>query len=142
MGFWTYYCPLWLGAILAAVVGYGVVDQFPPMAGWLVWPTFVLGCLLVGVQCQLGMVGAQGVFAQVVPVPGGRSIRGRGAVIGGILLLGWVVLSTVAGLLQSEQMDLAPLVLAVISLASLAGAVITYVWCWPTAVRDFGKRAG
>jgi biotin transporter BioY len=95
----------------------------------------------VGIQCQLVLISAQGLFAQVLPVPRGRSIRGSGAMAGGGFLLGWVVFSVVAVLLRSEEMRGAPVVLGVISLACLAGAVVTYVWCWPTAVRDFDSRA-
>jgi hypothetical protein len=140
MGPWTYYSPLWLGAIIAGVVGYSALDQFPSMPVWLLWLVFVVGCVLVGVQCQLVLIGAQGIFAQVLPVPRGRSIRGRGAAVGGSFLIGWVVFSVVAVLFRSEEMRAAPLALGVVALLCLAGAVITYVWCWPLAVRDFDRR--
>jgi hypothetical protein len=142
MGPWTYYSPLWLGTIIAGVVGYNALDQLPPMATWLLWLVFVVGSVLVGVQCQLVMIAAQGIFAQVLPVPRGRSIRGRGARFGGSLLLGWVAFGSVAGVLWLERVRVMPSVLAVVSLVCLAGAVVTYAWCWPTAVRDFDKRAG
>ena len=87
------------------------------------------------------MVGVQGIFAQVLPVPRGRSIRGGGAVLGGTFLLAWAASSTVAVLLRSEEMRTAPLVIGIVSLVCLAGFLITYVWCWPVAVRDFDKRA-
>lgn len=141
MGPWTYYSPLWLGTIIAGVVGYNALDQLPPMAAWLLWLVFVVGCVLVGVQCQLVMIGAQGVFAQVLPVPRGRSIRGRGAIAGGGFLLGWVAFGVVSGVLLLEELRVVPLVLAGVSLVCLAGAVVTYAWCWPFAVRDFDKRA-
>lgn len=141
MSRWTYYCPLWLGAIIAAAVGYSALGQLPPMATWLLYVLYVAGCLLTGVQCQLAMIGAQGLFAQVLPVPHGRSIRGGAAMLGGTFLLGWVALSVVTALLWTEKLPVAPLVLAVVSVLCLAGAVITYVWCWPVAVRDFDSRA-
>jgi hypothetical protein len=141
MSAWTYYSPLWLGTILAGIVGYSSLDQLPPMATGLLWTVFVLGCLVVGVHCQLVMIGAQGVFAQVLPAPGGRSIRGRAAVVGGSFLFGWVLFAVVAALLRTEGMPRAPIILGAAGLVCLAGAVITYVWCWPTALRDFEKRA-
>lgn len=137
MSAWTYYSPLWLGAIIAGVVGYGLLDQFPPLPAWALWSCFAGLCLLAGLQCQLALIGAQGIFAQVLPVPRGRSVRGEAAVLGGALLLGWVVLSAVAGLLWFEDMLWAPLAVGGASLLCLAGAAITYVWCWPTAARDF-----
>jgi hypothetical protein len=86
------------------------------------------------------LIGVQGAFAQVLPVPAGRSIRGRGAVTGGLLIITCVALGAVAGLLQSEELARAALVVGVLSLAAGGAAAITYVWCWPIAVRDFGKR--
>lgn len=141
MGPWTYYSPLWLGTIIAGVVGYSALDELPPMATWLLWVVFVGGSVLVGVECQLVMIGAQGVFAQVLPVPRGRSIRGQGAVIGGCFLLGWVAFGVVSSVLLLQQLHVVPLVLAGVSVVCLAGAVVTYAWCWPFAVRDFDKRA-
>ena len=134
MGPWTYYSPLWLGTIIAGVVGYNRLDQLTVL--------LVVGCVLVGVQCQLVMIGAQGIFAQVLPVPRGRSIRGRSAVVGGTCLLGGVAFGIVAVLLHLEEVRVAPLVLATLSLGCLAGVVITYAWYWPFAARDFDNRAG
>ena len=134
MGAWTYYSPLWLGTIIAGVVGYNRLHQLTVL--------FVVGCVLVGVQCQLVMIGAQGIFARVLPVPGGRSIRGRSAAVGGTCLLGWAAFGIVAVLLHLEEVRVAPLVLATLSLGCLAGVLITYAWCWPFAARDFDDRAG
>ena len=115
MSAWTYYSPLWLGMIVAGVVGYGNLEQLSSMEPGLRWTVLVLGCVGVGVQCQLAMIGCQGVFAQVLPIPRGRSIRGRGAVLGGAFLLGWVGLGFVGMLLRSEALSWAPWVVLELS---------------------------
>lgn len=140
MGFWTYYSPLGLGLLLTLVLHQTVWAHAPVLPGWAKWP-FVSGIGVgVGLLCQLMLIGVQGVFAQVLPVPVGRSIRGRGAMVGGGLIIGCVVLGAVAGLLRAEELSRAALVIGALGLLSGAGAVITYVWCWPVAVRDFDKR--
>jgi len=140
MGPWTYYAPFWLGSILVGVAGYSHLDQYPQFEPWLRWTLFVVGCLLAGVQFQLVMIGTQGIFAQVLPAPGGRSIRGRGAAIGGALLILWFVAGAVGGVLKSKDLETAPLILGGIALAGLIGALMTYIWCWPIAARDFDKQ--
>lgn len=141
MGFWTYYSPLGVGFLLTLALHDTIRAHAPVLPAWAEWP-FVIGvAVVVGLLCQLLMIGAQGVFAQVLPVPAGRSIRGRGAVVGGSLLVTCVALGAIAGLLRSEQLGAAALVIGLLSLASGAGAAITYVWCWPVAVRDFDRRA-
>ena len=80
-------------------------------------------------------------FAQVLPVPVGRSIRGRAAKIGGCLIMGCVALAVVAVLLRLDELSSAALVVGLLSGVSGVAAVITYIWCWPTAVRDFDERS-
>jgi predicted membrane channel-forming protein YqfA (hemolysin III family) len=94
--------------------------------------------VLTGVILQLGMIGLQGVFAGVLPVPLGRSIRGRVATAVGYLLLSWFVLGCIGipiGLLSGSP--IAFVVLAVSSGISLLAAVLMYVLQIPTAVHDF-----
>jgi hypothetical protein len=140
MGFLTYYSPFGIGLLVTLVLHETVLAHGPALPGWAAWP-FVVGVGVgVGLLCQLMMFGVQGAFAQVLPVPGGRSIRGRGAVVGGLLLIGCVVLAVVAVLLRSEELGTAAQVVAILSLVAGVGALLTYIWCWPMAVRDFGKR--
>ena len=88
MGPWAYYSPLWLGALLVLALN-------DSLRGLMVWPEWlewlaVAGvAVLAGVQAQVLTIGAQGLFAQVLPVPIGKSIRGGPAVLGGTLLIGW-----------------------------------------------------
>jgi hypothetical protein len=139
MGAWTYYSPFWIGLLITLVLHQTVQGHAPGLPAWALWP-FVVGVgVVVGLVCQLMMIGVQGAFAQVLPVPGGRSLRGRGAAVGGVLIIGFVVLGAVAGLLRSEELERAALVVSVVSMASALGALVCYVWCWPSAVRDFGR---
>jgi len=141
MSLWSYYSPLGLGLLVTLVLHETVRAHAPAMPSWAEWP-FVVGVgLVVGLLCQLMMIGVQGAFAQVLPVPVGRSIRGRAAEIGGCLIMGCVALAVVAVLLRLDELSSAALVVGVLSAVSGAGAVITYIWCWPTAVRDFDERS-
>jgi len=140
MGFWTYYSPLGLGLLLTLVLHEAVWAHAPLLPMWAYWPFVVVVGVGVGLLCQLMLIGVQGAFAQVLPVPVGRSIRGRGAVVGGGLIIACVVLAAVAGLLRLEELGRAALTIGLLSLASAVGAGISYIWCWPTAVRDFDKR--
>lgn len=140
MGFWTYYSPLALGVVLTLTLHDTIRAHAPVMPAWAQWPFVVAVALGVGLLCQLMLLGVQGAFAQVLPVPVGRSIRGRGAVVGGLLIIACVVLAAVAVLLGAEELLNAALVIGVLSAAAGAGAVCTYIWCWPVAARDFDRR--
>ena len=142
MGRWTYYSPLWLGALLVFALNDALRQALPPLEPWAHWLIVVVVAVVVGVQCQVLMVGAQGAFAQVLPVPIGRSIRGRAAVIGGWLLIAWVTLACATVLLGYEEVTLAARVLGGMSVASLAGAIVVYVWNIPAVVADFGEGNG
>jgi hypothetical protein len=141
MGAWAYYSPLGLGLLVTLVLHETVRAHAPAMPAWAEWPFVVGVALVVGLLCQLMMIGVQGAFAQVLPVPIGRSIRGRAAEVGGCLIMGCVALAVVAVLLGVDELNLAALVVGVLSGVSGAGALITYIWCWPTALRDFDKRS-
>ena len=140
MGRWTYYCPLWLGTLLAGALVATYREQLPPMRTGVLVAAVICGCVACGVLCQLLLIGAQGLFAQVLPVPGGRSIRGRGAVVGGGFVFLWSAAGLVAALLRIEGLTTAWVVPGVASLAGLVGAAVTYAWCWPMAVRDFADE--
>jgi len=140
MGFLTYYSPLWLGFLVTLALHDMAWSNAPSWPEWAYWP-FVAGAgVICGLFCQFIMIGVQGAFAQVLPVPNGRSIRGRGAVVGGVFILASGVLAAVAGLLLSDALNRAAMTIGLISLASAAGVVITYFWCWPMAARDFDGK--
>jgi len=139
MGPWSYYSPLGLAALVVLALNDSIRGAMvrPDWQEWLV----VAGiALAAGVQAQLAMFAAQGVFAQVLPVPIGKSIRGGSAVLSGALLLGWVLLSCAAILLGYEEVGLPARILGVAALAALAGALVVYIWALPTAVADFRTR--
>lgn len=140
MGRWAYYSPLWLGALLVLALNDALRASLPPREPWAHWLIVAGVAVLAGLQAQVLMVGAQGAFAQVLPVPRGRSIRGGGAAGAGWLLMAWVVLSLVTVLLGYEAVTQAALVLGVLGLAALGGAVLIYVWNIPAAVADFGEE--
>ena len=137
MGRWTYYSPLWLGALLVLLMNESVRAQLPKAEPWVQWLAVAGLAVVFALQCQVLMIGAQGAFAQVLPVPGGKSIRGRAAVVTGGLLIAWFGLVGVTVLLGYEEVTTAATVLGVLSLASLGGAIVVYVWSLPIAVADF-----
>jgi hypothetical protein len=139
MGRWTYYCPLWLGPLLVLAMNDSLraAMHWSDQTEWLI----VVGlAVAAGLQCQVLMIGAQGAFAQVLPVPMGKSIRGGGAAVAGWLLIAWVGLSTVTVMLGFEAVTRAAVVLGICSLAALAGALLIYAWNLPVAVADFGNE--
>ncbi len=140
MGPWAYYSPLWLGALVVLALNDALRASLPPMEPWVRWLVVAGVAVAAGVQSQVLMIGAQGAFAQVLPVPRGRSIRGGAAAGAGWLLIAWVVLSGVMVLLGYEAVTQAAVVLGVLSLGALAGAAVVYVWSIPAAVADFGDR--
>ncbi len=140
MGPWTYYSPLWLGMILALLSHDTIRAHSTDPESWQAWMLVVGVGAGIGLLGQLLLIGAQGAFAQVLPVPRGRSIRGRGAVVGGLLIIACVALCGIAALLWSEELAAASWALLAAGLAAGAGAIITYIWCWPVAVRDFAPQ--
>ena len=101
---------------------------------------YLLAAGLWAVSFQLLMIGFQGVFAGVVPVYRGRSIRGTRAVVIGLLILisaiaPWAMyLFMVVFKIRSVVFVL---VVSIISIVSFIGFIGTYLWCIPNAVRDF-----
>lgn len=136
----TYYSPVVLGTVVTLTLHQTIAEMGPLLREELYWPFVGLVSLAVGILCQFLMFGAQGAFAQVLPVPGGRSIRGRGAVVSGGLLIAGIALAVAAGLLASEEVAAAGWVLGTLALAALGGSAGVYAWCWPAAVRDFAEE--
>lgn len=137
MNRWTYYSPIFLGAAFAVLAKDLYDDQLPLAGDWRYWTALSAVAVAFGLIGQAAMIGIQGAFAQVLPVPGGRSIRGRGAVVAGGLLLLSVGGSVVTGLLSWEALVLPVWVAGIVSTAALVAALITYAWCWPAAQHDF-----
>ncbi|MBL8880683.1 MAG: hypothetical protein JNG88_16340 [Phycisphaerales bacterium] len=136
MNAWTYYSPMWGGALAAGVVYYNILGTVPP--GWRVlgW----LACLVVALICQMLMIGAQGAFGQVLPVIGGKSIRGSGAILCGTLLLAGTGLALVGLVLTYEAVTLGGRAVFILGGASLTAALAAYFWNIPAAVRDFADE--
>lgn len=138
MGRFTYYSPLLAGFALAGLMHDLIWSQVPfKVSEQMHWPIVLLVGLTWALEFQLLMIGAQGLFAQVLPVPGGRSIRGGLATAGGSLICLFFVASIVGQLLVGERAFSISLTLGVTALLSAIGAVVCYVWGWPTAQRDF-----
>jgi hypothetical protein len=140
MGRWTYYSPLLVGTIVGFVL-FATYREFVAWHGWALWAGGVGLALLAGLGCQLVMFGTQGAFAQVLPAPSGRSIRGRGAVVTGGLVLAAFGLGLVSAVLHGEEGLLAWYrVAGGLGLASFIAAIVAYLWSVPTAARDFGNE--
>ena len=137
---WTYYSPLWLGALLVLALNDTLRAVLPPMEPWKTWLAVAGVAIAVAVQAQVLMIGTQGAFAQVLPVPIGRSIRGGAAAGAGWLLIAWVVASAITVLLGHEAVTRAAVVLGAVSLIALGGAAVIYVWNIPAAQPDFLSR--
>ena len=141
MGPWTYFAPLIIGVLLPFGVHQVIFDQ-PRIAKLPVWEQWTALCgfaLITGLSCQLIMIAAQGAFARALPVPRGRSIRGRSAAVTGTLIAGCVGSLWAAGLLWSQQMSEPGTVMAVIGGICGVVALLIYLWSWPMADSDFAK---
>ncbi len=141
MGRFTYYSPFGLGFALILILHGWVRESSPAVLA--AWPWLFVGLVAIGVGllCQLVMIGVQGAFAQVLPAPGGRSIRGGAARLAGGLLIGCGAAALIGALLRSEGLGVASWVLLGLSAAQAAGAILIYIWSWPTALRDFAEEA-
>jgi hypothetical protein len=136
----TYYSPFFIGAGLMFIMHETIAAGIPAeRLGWK-WAYVTAFGLGAGLILQLMMVGTQGAFAQVLPAPRGRSIRGRGAVVCGGLIIAAMALCVIAWLLQTEGVVIGVWIAGGLAAASAAGAVVTYIWCWPTALSDFGEH--
>jgi len=140
----TYYFPFLIGLVLGPIVTYFRTAEWWAASsdGWrlAMAPYLLLAAGLWAVSLQLLMIGLQGVFAGVVPVYRGRSIRGTQAVVIGLLILIWEIAPLVGGLfiLVFKIWSVALIwSLVIVSIVGLAGFIGTYLWCLPNAVRDF-----
>lgn len=140
MGRMTYYSPILLGFVVVLMLNPTIRENAPHMSSSLIWPFVIAIGLLAGLACQLVMVGAQGIFAQVLPVPGGRSIRGGGAYWGGWCIIKAIIHGCIALLLGFDELKVAASVFLGLAIASAATAIAIYGWSWPTAIRDFADE--
>jgi hypothetical protein len=144
MGFWSYYAPLWGGFLLVLALNDTVraaVRETPPWNSPVgAWTVVILLGLALGINFQLLFVGAQGAFAQVLPVPWGKSVRGRPAVVGGWLLMLAMGLGLITAALLWEAVTVAGSVVGMVGGAALALFAVVYVWSLPAAVADFGRE--
>ncbi|MFO0838018.1 MAG: hypothetical protein U1D55_05780 [Phycisphaerae bacterium] len=141
MGPWTYYSPLWIGTFVAALIAANSWPALTPLAAWLRWTLVLIGCPAAGALCQFGLIGVQGAFAQVMPVPSGRTIRGRGAVVAGVGILGAIAFGSIAVFLAAQLVVMAAWILGSIAAAFLLLALCAYAWGLPAAARDFADKA-
>lgn len=142
MGRWTYYSPLWLGPLLVLALNDSIRAQWPGAEMWAQWSLVALTAVSSALACQLLMIGAQGAFAQVVPVPWGRSIRGGPAMLVGWLLIASITLGATSAMFSLEGTTTLTIALGVISLAALLTAGAAYAWNIPAAVTDFTRERG
>lgn len=139
MGRFSYYSPILIGFAIVLMMNPTVREHRPAMSDSMIWPYVIAVGLLAGLMCQVIMVGAQGAFAQVLPAPGGRSIRGSGAMWAGWLLLLAVLKALICLVLGFEELSRASWTFGIGATAALLAAAGTYAWSWPTAVRDFAE---
>jgi hypothetical protein len=142
MSAWSYYSPFWLGTLIAALVmalGWNSLWELP---GWQV--TLILGgvSLAFGVLCQIEMFAVQGAFGQVLPVPGGRTIRGRAAVFAGVFLFCAVKGALICAFFVSEGVRGQAMLAGVTAGGLLLAFLGLYAWSLPAAVRDFADDRG
>lgn len=136
MSAFAYYSPLWVGAALAVAIFSAVYDTLAP--SHRLW-VGLLGCPAAGIACQLALIGFQGSFAQVLPVPGGKSIRGRGAMLCGALILLGMGFALAAFLVGYDGLAGVASVATILAGGSLAAALGAYFWCVPAAITDFAS---
>ena len=132
MGPWTYYAPLWLGTLVSA--GVYISASEGPIG--LVVIVSLLRAVLTGLSLQLVMIGLQGLFARVVPVPVGRSLRGGIAqVVGGLILVGEVI--GLLAVLHIVSNMVSPVIVYGASSVCMTMALAVYLLNLPAAARDF-----
>lgn len=139
MGPWVYYSPLLVGILLVVALSGSLRTAWPTLSTVSFAAVLSILALAGGIVAQLLMVGLQGVRAQVLPVPFGRSIRGRPAVATGYLVLLTKILLLVALLLASESLTIAAWTLVILGCGSAIGAILIYIWSLPAALPDFAE---
>ena len=137
MGFWAYYSPSWLGFLFALLMHDQIRAAHPTLGGGVFAAVLVGYGFTLGAFGQLMFIGLQGVAAQVLPVPRGRSIRGGPAALCGYLVLIFGVAAIVTAVLFKASATQGTIISgSVCGLVGLA-ALLHYVWNSVTAVRDF-----
>jgi hypothetical protein len=91
---------------------------------------------------QLLMVAAQGLFAGVLPVPIGKSLRGTKCAVIGLLMIAGLGSGLVGGLLARVEFGAPAMIVGAASVACWLVALGIYVWSLPTAVADFVEQEG
>lgn len=140
MGPFAYYSPLIVGIVFILSMGGSIRESFPTYSDGAWYVVLSLIALTTAVLFQFIMIGLQGVYAQVLPVPVGKSIRGGAAVAGGGLILAATLATMSMALLASESMSTGATVAGLIAAAAALGAAVTYIWNIPAAVRDFADE--
>ena len=92
--------------------------------------------------CQLLMFAAQGIFASVLPVPFGKSLRGTKCIVVGSLMVAAAVTGMLAYLFSRAESGRATLVLGGLSLVCTLASLGWYLWSLPTATADFSEENG
>jgi len=137
MGFWAYYSPSWLGFLFALLM-HDQIRAAHPTLGTGAFVAVLIGYgVALGAFSQLMLMGLQGVSAQVLPVPRGRSIRGRPATVGGFLVLLFGVTAVVTAVLFQASAERGTLIAGVVCGLVGVGTLLHYLWNAGTAVQDF-----
>ncbi len=136
----TYYSPLWLGVLIVVALNESVRGMVPTYSPAAQWGVVSIVAIVAALQCQVLMIGAQGAFAQALPVPFGKTVRGGYAVFAGWMLIAWVGLSGVTVLLGYQAVTAASRMVGIASFAALGVFFATYFWSLPTATADFSTR--
>lgn len=139
MNRWTYYMPLMAGIVLVCLLNNIVRELLPVAQPWLQWTVVAGVAIAAGLLGQAVLIGSQGVFAQVLPVPGGRSIRGGGAQAAGWLLLSGLLLLCATAVLWHEMIVVAAIGVGILATIGLIAAGLIYLWNLPAAIRDFAE---
>lgn len=144
MNQFTYWSPLVFGTLLFALFASANLQDGP---AWLIASSrgaqaawISVGALLAGLHAQIVMFGCQGFFAQCLPVPIGKTIRGSGASAAGLLMLLYFVGALAWTLVGPVLEGLLFVVATGVPIALAAAAMTAYLWSLPTAVRDFGRE--
>src|SRR5262245_36041498 len=123
MGPWVYYSPLLVGILLVLALTGSLRAAWPTLSTGVFAPFLIALAIAGGIVAQMILIGLQGVRAQVLPVPFGRSIRGGPAVAAGYLILLTKILLIIALLLASESLTTAAWVLLILGCGSGIGAI-------------------
>ncbi len=145
-----YYSPGLVGLLIGLILGYETAAK----AGLSPFWTYALVPLCVaidlGLSCQLGMIGFQGLFAGVLPVPIGKSLRGTMCrAIGFLILLGLLTrtglslaLSRFSVFALIHELGVSGILAGVlVTLGCLLLALLLYLFSLPSAAADFPNDA-